>query len=585
MTVPVQLSVRNEGKTTLSGDLISVPQQIGYGTNGSVSLAISNQETLSAKSVFLGANNLVLQDFSFTNTADSEITTEAQILDVTASNMSFQNAGLMTAQNKGTGRSMRFKFTSGGEGQITFVNSGIIRTENSHYDDVLNLEASYGRLNATLTNTGSITTANPWANLVSITSNVKATINTFNIPVRNRIFHAPIDFNDSGTFVITPETRLLFTPNEDTAADTTLNLYARSNFGIFTGASDIIEGTFTNNTFGTVDPEVWKTELLTSEDAPEDWKSHKVRIYYDGQQDAGPRMNIYLTRMGRERAFRYENIIEPLKVRQTHNVFVRPYLAQSNFRFADDSTIRTSGALMGFTSKISSTYEHGLHFGYESSNFESGSDRQKADTQALSIGYHGLWRPAEKLYLKGVITGTYVENDFTYEALQAKSGNNFDAWSFFAGLNVGTVLKTRNFGDFIPELGFSFIRTDLDDFELLFNDPNLTDRKFSTDAANDAFSSLRLKWVGHLENHEGTVMIPKASLGVRALLTDRTLSSQTRFGDQSQTTLIEDDRWQGTADLSLSVLSGAVEFGMSYAGAWSQNTTSHVGWLTIGYHW
>lgn len=570
-----------------SSALISIDRpngdHIAIGPNGRVDLNIKNSSNISGNGgVLVNTQDLVFGNFNFFNAQSGAITSKDALhvgFDKTAF---FQNDG--TIKSTGADYPVFFKKHHSGDAQLTFINTGNISLDspNGILHSILRIEVSQGSVDAELTNTGIMSSNKNWTYLASLYGKVNADLKKFKVPVRTSLFNGVND----GAYIFSNDTKLIFTPDDSTENENILNFYSRNRTdGIFTGSTSMLVGDPASSNFATNDEESWKVELIRDEATPDDWKTHKVRVYYEARQDAGSQMNVYLNRAARDRAFRYESLLEPMKVRKDRNVFVRPFTAQSNYRFVDDSTIETSGALMGFSVRTGDAYEHGVHFGYESTDFESESGRQNADTDSLTLGYHAWWRPAEDFYVKGVASGTYSSNDFTYHALQDSAKTDFDSWSFFGYLKSGYDINAGGLGVFTPEVGLSYIHGSADDFGLDFAAEDLTDRRFHLKDNNDLYASAELKWRAEIDNGSGAVLLPRASIGARALLTDRKLEAQSSWGEERQTAEIDDDRWQGTAEIGVGILSGSLEFDLVYSGAYSRNTTSHAAWLTMGWHW
>lgn len=580
----VYLSVSNKG--TYTNDIEALvqlhPSRMIYTSNDAeINLSFINEGSINGTAFDSGITPLDSQIFinkGTINSQDTAVRTYVKKVDFIN-----EESGVIKTSGEGSNSSLHFKsYSDHNDCTLAFLNYGTIESTGTQYY-VLTLEHSSGDFNADLTNLGTIKGK---YYLVELRGKAKAQLHAFKIPVRNYIFYAH-DFYGAGSFLFESYTKLILTPDDATESDTTLNLFSKSSEdpGIFIGSDKAIDGTVTDSNFSTNDEESWKVELIRDEATPDDWKTHKVRVYYEARQDAGSQMNVYLNRAARDRAFRYESLLEPMKVRKDRNVFVRPFTAQSNYRFVDDSTIKTSGALMGFSVRTGDAYEHGVHFGYESTDFESESGRQNADTDSLTLGYHAWWRPAEDFYVKGVASGTYSSNDFTYHALQDSAKTDFDSWSFFGYLKSGYDINAGGLGVFTPEVGLSYIHGSADDFGLDFAAEDLTDRRFHLKDNNDLYASAELKWRAEIDNGSGAVLLPRASIGARALLTDRKLEAQSSWGEERQTAEIDDDRWQGTAEIGVGILSGSLEFDLVYSGAYSRNTTSHAAWLTMGWHW
>ena len=78
---------------------------------------------------------------------------------------------------------------------------------------------------------------------------------------------------------------------------------------------------------------------------------------------------------------------------------------------------------------------------------------------------------------------------------------------------------------------------------------------------------------------------PELALGVRALLTDRSIESVSHVGGESVRAEVDDDRYLGTVNAGLFVGNEDWTLAVHYIGAYGNNTTNHIGGLTLGYHW
>lgn len=583
----VFLKISNKGGYASLNPLVSIPSQFAVdSTKGRVNLDIYNSGRIQA-----GVLNQTQQPFNnFTFLNEGEVESKEALQVGFKNSASIKNSGsIILSESRDP-----LHFKGYDDGSLEFANDGEISLSNGNLSYFVRIEqATSGKtLSASLSNTGTLNVRHKdgySVYLVNISNGVEATLRTFKIPARHYIFSAPNDFIGGGSFVFNSDTKLILTPDDSAEADTTLSLYSKNPWsdgpGIFVGTSDAVKGSVGEANFTTNDEESWKVELIRDEASPDDWKTHKVRVYYEAKHDAGSQMNVYLSRADRDRAFRYEALLEPMKVRMKRNVFIRPFTTQSSYRFIDDSTIKTSGVLMGFSVGAGEAYEHGVHFGYESTDFDSESGRQKADTDSLTLGYHAWWRPIEHFYVKGVASGTCSSSDFTYHALQESSKTDFNSWSFFAYVKSGYDFDAGGLGVFTPEAGFSYIHGRVEDFGLDFAADDLTDRRFHLKNNNDLYASAELKWRAEISNGSGAVLLPRASIGARALLTDRKLEAESYWSEDRHSALIEDDRWQGTAEIGAGILSGSLEFDLLYSGAYSRRTTSHAAWITMGWHW
>ena len=78
---------------------------------------------------------------------------------------------------------------------------------------------------------------------------------------------------------------------------------------------------------------------------------------------------------------------------------------------------------------------------------------------------------------------------------------------------------------------------------------------------------------------------PKISLGARALIGDTGIDAVSEFGGNRYVSSIDDERWQGVAMAKVGVYTDPIEIDLAYTGAYGQSSTSHIGWITFGYHW
>ena len=580
----VNIRVLNNNVSTIRGSggpLIDVgPKQIN---TRHVSLNFINNGTinLDGYGIFTAGNNLVLEGVSLNNTGSIVIDGTVSTFDVSARNeFSFANSGEIHVKGNSWTRDL-IHIRGQNDINVNFSNTGKIVMDGTAYS-IFRIEAAQGNSEAELTNLGDIITTNKDVSYVHLGSKVTAHINTFKIPVRHGIFYAPMDFNTSGKFKVDNNTHLIFTPSEETAQETVLNIYGKYKDGIFKGEKGLLDGTLTSEMFSTNDP-VWKTEFI--ETNPDDWTDSKVRIYYEAEEDAGQQMNVYANRLNRDRGFRFATLIDPLKVQENFNTFVRPYVSRSDYRLIDRSSVDTEGILLGFTAKLNDQFEHGIHLGYEKSDFDSNHNTQSAESKAFSLGYHALWNLNQNAYIKFIATGSLMDNDLTYKALDDQAKDSFNSWSFFGDMRFGYTFPTQSYGVFTPELGLVYTYNNMDAFDLKFEQQRAVDRHFESSGNSDFFVQPMLTWEHQIINAKGYVFKPRVSLGARALIGDTGIDAVSEFGNNRVRSSIDDERWQGVTMVKLGVYAKPFEFDLAYSGAYGQSSTSHIGWITMGYHW
>lgn len=582
----VNIRVLNNNDSTIGGSggpLIDVPNQIfkpdiflNFINNGTINL--------DGYGIFTAGNNLVLEEVSLNNTGNIVIDGTVSTFDVSARNeFSFNNSGEIHVKGNSEAQELQdlIHIRNQEKTKVNFSNTGKIVMDGEALS-IFRIEVTQGNSEAELTNLGDIITTNKDVSYVYLQGKVTAHINTFKIPVRHGIFNAPKGFIANGKFKVDNETRLIFTPSEETAQETVLNIYGRYQGGIFVGEKDLLDGTLTSEMFSTNDP-VWKTEFI--ENNPDDWTDSKVRIYYEAEEDAGQQMNVYANRLNRDRGFRFATLIDPLKVQENFNTFVRPYVSRSDYRLIDRSSVDTEGILLGFTAKLNDQFEHGIHLGYEKSAFDSNHNTQSAESKAFSLGYHALWNLNQNAYIKVIATGSLMDNDLTYKALDDQAKDSFNSWSFFGDMRFGYTFPTQSYGVFTPELGLVYTYNNMDAFDLKFEQQRAVDRHFESSGNSDFFVQPMLTWEHQIINAKGYVFKPRVSLGARALIGDTGIDAVSEFGNNRVRSSIDDERWQGVTMFKLGVYAKPFEFDLAYSGAYGQSSTSHIGWITMGYHW
>ena len=579
-------------------DLINLPEAI-HKDKKFLNLDFINAGSIKTETgaIYKASNDLTIENFGFENKETGKIEIGGhQFLSVTASqSFIFVNDGEISIQG-GSWDNECILYRTHENGFYEFNNNGIIRLGPKSIRTFLRVESvTAGKVtHVEITNKGLIESESPYTTLFKLESNVNAHLNRVRIPVRHNIFYAPargpVSNPKNGVFLVDEKTRIIFNVNQE-LTDTTLNLYSNNineYNGLFIGNSttkNIVNGDVNENLFAVTDPQAYSIEWLASEEEPDNWEKAQIRVFYERKKDAGQQMNLYVNRLGRERGFRYSALIDPLKVHEQYNVFVRPYYAQSQYRFTDDSQVQANGLLMGMTAKVNEQFEHGLHFAAEHSTFTTSTDYQEAKTDSISLGYHALVSFAEQAYLKGNITATYGNSDLTYRTLDEVAKDDFANWSLFANARLGCRWVTDQFGTFVPELGVSYFYNKTDDITLRFAQLSSSDRFFRSESQSDVVVSPTVHWMRSFDTKDGSRVTPQISLGARVLVGDKNIESTTVMGDQRITSTIEDDRWQATAAIRMNVTSGSWEYDLSYSGAYGQNTTSQVAWLTVGYHW
>ena len=581
----VSILVENSSDATITGSggpLVRIDEQIDTNDHVSFNFINAGNISLDKNGVYTLGNDFVLTEFNLNNSGQIKVDGAVSTFDVSATEkFDFNNSGNICV--KGSSWTQDVIHIRGQNNiKVTFANTGKIFMDGAA-QSIFRIEATQGNTEAELTNSGEISTTNKYVRYVQLGRKVTAHVNTFKIPVRHGIFYAPVDFIGNGKFKVDNDTHLIFTPSEETAQETVLNIFGTGrDSGIFEGSDKLLDGTLTSEMFSTNDP-VWKTEFI--EINPDDWTESKVRIYYEAQEDAGQQMNVYANRLNRDRGFRFATLIDPLKVQENFNAFVRPYVSRSNYRLIDRSSVDTEGILLGFTAKMNDEFEHGLHFGYEKSEFDSDRNTQTADSKAFSLGYHALWNYMPNAYVKFIATGSFTDNELTYNALDDQAKDDFNGWSFFGDLRFGYVLPTQSFGTFSPELGLIYTYNNTDSFDLQFEQQRAVNRHFERAGNSDFFVQPMLTWEHEVTNDKGYVFKPKVSLGARALIGDTGIDAVSEFGGNRYRSSIDDERWQGVATVKFGVYAKPFEFDLAYSGAYGQDSTSHIGWMTVGYHW
>ena len=580
----IDITITNQSGADITGqaDLIRVNEQFSTRVQV-VNLQFLNEGDidLTGHGLYTASSLFYFKEFDFKNSINGEIsiTNTVPLLDVsTGKGFSFANEGKINVTGKDWYKDVIHTRIS--SGKVTFSNTGTISL-NGYAKSILRIESNLGNdIHAELSNTGNIKTNNNYVSHVNITDGVFAHINTYKIPARSGIFYAPRGFVGSGKFVVDGSTHLIFSPKP--TQETLLNVYGTQYDGIFNGSKDLLQGKLTSEMFSTTD-QAWKVDFI--ENDPNDWTKSQVRIHYEATEDAGQQINVYSNRLNRDRGFRFATLIDPLKVEQNFNVFVRPYVSRSDYRLTDRSSVDTEGFLLGFTAKVNNEFEHGVHFGYEKSEFESGANTQKADSEAFSLGYHSLWNFVSNAYIKFIATGSYTDNDLTYTTLDDYAKDNFNGWSFFGDLRLGYKFLTQSYGTFSPEVAFVYTYNDTDAFDLKFKNENGINRHFESSDNSDFFIQPMLTWEHNIANSKGIVFKPKISLGARALIGDTGIDAVSEFGGNRYVSSIDDERWQGVAMAKVGVYTDPIEIDLAYTGAYGQSSTSHIGWITFGYHW
>lgn len=460
-------------------------------------------------------------------------------------------------------------------------NTGNI-TLSGNYTQVFRIEASSGSLIGDIENIGWIDKKG-FSRLVGITGDVTANIKRFRLTAGENAFAAVDGISKWGTYVVSDQTQLIFSVPEDLKSNTVMKLVSNMNdhSGLFELRSpDQLQGKVNQNQFA-MDDEAWKVTLIGEDGLTENMQ---LEFTYEAEQDAGEIMAIYTNRLSRDRGFRFGEMFEPLKVEQQKNVFVRPYFSRSDLRLVDNADIDTNGVMLGFTTRANSQFEHGIHFAAEHTSFEAFGGRQNATSDAVALGWHMLWYPMQDVYLRGALTGAYADSDLTYRTMSETARDSFDDLSLFAELRLGKNFVTESAGTWTPELGAAWVYGRTGDFDLTFQSTGHK-REFESNTQSDLYGTARIKWSQAFETHSNVQVRPELALGVRALLTDRSIESVSHVGGESVRAEVDDDRYLGTVNAGLFVGNEDWTLAVHYIGAYGNNTTNHIGGLTLGYHW
>lgn len=445
---------------------------------------------------------------------------------------------------------------------------------------VFRFEATQGKVNASFSNTGTLNVPDGVA-FLDITDGVTATLQTVRLPVRTGLFTTIYSIGGYGQFAVNDGSRFIFTPEEDTKSGTILRLAStdRTPAVFYIHSKEGLTGNLRAEQFTTTDPEVWTVTLLGDGEDP---TATDLQFDYIAKQDAGQSMAIYASRLSRDRGFRISELIEPLRVEQTYNAFVRPYYSESDLRFADDASIAASGIVFGATARLSPVLEHGPHFIAERAGYDAWDNRQDADSDAFGFGWHVLWRPINVLYVKAYATGMYASTDLDYQTELDRAADDFNDWSFFADLRVGHEFSAGSLGLLTPELGLSWAYNKTDDFKLTFGSGEV--RRYESADQSDVFATAKLKWSGVFESADSYVR-PELSFGIRTLLTDPEIDSVSHAGGQRHASSIDDDRCVGTVSAGLFVGNDDWTIALHGLGAFGANSSYRAVAATIGYHW
>lgn len=590
----IQMDVINDGKINIrNADLIdlvypftnfSTERNLNFTNRGVISLenaSIQKENASLNRQFFVNKGNI---DAKFDDSSNGVL---YHALFTTESSFVNQNAIQVVSDSKGWNDALftfRGSSLTSSELPATFsiVNSGNISVS-GNYSQVFRVESSQGTIVGDIENTGWIDKKG-FSRLVSISSGVTARIKTFRLSAGKSTFSAVEGLNKKyGSYVVSDDTRFIFSATADLKSGDIMKLISSRNdySGLFElVSSDQLQGTIEQKQFIMDDP-VWTVTLQGAEGPKE---GMNLEFSYEAKEDAGETMAVYLNRLSRDRGFRFSEMFEPLKVQQQKNVFVRPYFSRSDVRLIDNAEIDTNGLLLGFTTRVTSEFEQGVHFAVEHASFDAFSGRQNAASNALALGWHMLWYPASSLYMRGAITGAYSDIDLIYQSLTEKAEDSFADLSLFADLRLGREFKTQNAGTWIPELGLAWAYGRTDDFNLNFKTTQHL-REFESNTQSDLYAMAKVKWTKVYESKDKTKVRPELGIGVRTLLTDRAIESVSNIADESYKAEIKDDRCQGTLNVNIFVGDDDWTFAMHYTGAYGNNTTNHIGSLTLGYHW
>ncbi len=264
-------------------------------------------------------------------------------------------------------------------------------------------------------------------------------------------------------------------------------------------------------------------------------------------------------------------------------VFLNPY-----FNFVDNAKYNFDGESMGITGgatyHANDRFSLGVHFDFNSSNYDADIMHMESSATSFALGLHASYNIMPKWYVSLQTTGAFSQTDNNYSVNTSSllsAENKYNSEALYLALTTGYVFKLSENFSIMPEIGLSYLTMHSDAYDIKWSSPSMAmplyDMSYDDMYYSNLFGNINLNTRGEWALVNDSTLALNIGLGLRQNLTSNNMETSFSALGNSYTARTREDNTTFITDIGVAYTIGAVSIGLNYNGDYGYHQTVHGG--------